>query len=75
MGQKDNKTLIWKDNKTTEIDHVSKSWQSYSIRPKVTEPPVISYSNETQRKQGGYVKKPDEKVLGKTCQVYEHISK
>ena len=72
MGMKDNKTIIWKDNKTTDIDHVSKTWQTYPIRPKSTEPPVIAYSTETQRKQGGYIKKTNETIAGKTCEVYEH---
>lgn len=72
MGQKEHKTIIWKDDKTTEIDHAKKTWQSYKIRQKITEPPVIAYSNETQRKQGGYVKQSNEKVAGNDCEVYKH---
>ncbi len=72
MGQRENKTIIWKDNHTTDIDHVKKTWQEYPIRPKITEPPVIAYSNETQRTQGGYVKKENQKVADKDCEVYEH---
>ncbi len=72
MGQKDHKTTIWKDNKTTIIDHVTKTWQTSPIRPKATEPPIISYSTEKQRQRGGYIKKDNETILGKNCQVYEH---
>ena len=72
MGQKDKKTIIWQDNKTTVIDHVKKTWYTTPIRTKSTEPPVISYSTEKQREQGGYVRKANETVLGKNCQVYEH---
>lgn len=72
MGQKENKTIIWKDNSTTEIDHVNKTWQEYPIRQKITEPPVIAFANETQRTQGGYVKKEPQKVTDKNCEVYEH---
>lgn len=74
MGQKDNKTTIWKDNKTTQIDHASKTWQSFAIRVKSTEPPVIAYSNETQRRQGGYEQQADAAVAGKNCEVYKHKS-
>ncbi|MCD6010760.1 MAG: beta-lactamase [Flavipsychrobacter sp.] len=72
MNQRENSTTIWKDNKTTVYNHVKKNYYTTPVRPKSTEPPVISYSTETQRKQGGYNKKGNETVVGMNCDVYEH---
>lgn len=65
-------TMIWKDGKTTMLNHNTKKYYQTPVRTKSSEPPTIAYSNETQRKQGGYTKKTNEKVAGKDCDVYEH---
>lgn len=72
MGQKEKQTIIWKDNKTTLIDHVKKTWYTTPVRTKSTEPPTIGYSSETQRKQGGYEKQANESISGQDCSVYKH---
>jgi hypothetical protein len=71
-GQREHSTTVWKDNKTTVFNHVKKNYYTTPVRPKSTEPPVISYSSETQRTQGGYSKKGTETIAGKPCDVYEH---
>lgn len=68
----ENITMIWKANQCTTLNHTNKTYYTTPIRPKATEPPVISYSTPEQRKQGGYIKKPNETLLGKPCEVYEH---
>ena len=65
-------TVIWKANQCTNINHIKKTYYISPVRPKSTEPPVIAYSTAEQRKQGGYIKKPNETILGKSCEVYEH---
>lgn len=65
-------TVIWKANQSTNINHIKKTYYISPVRPKSTEPPVIAYSTPEQRTQGGYLKKPNEKILGKECDVYEH---
>lgn len=65
-------TVIWKADQCTTINHISKSYFISPVRQKSTEPPVISYSTPEQRKQGGYMKKPDETLLGRQCEVYEN---
>jgi hypothetical protein len=65
-------TSIWKANQCTTFNHTKKTYYTTPVRPKSTEPPVISYSTTEQRKQGGYIKKTNETLLGKECEVYEH---
>lgn len=67
----ENTTMIWKDGKTTMLNHLTKKYYTTPIRTKSSEPPTIAYSNETQRKQGGYSKKANTKVAGHECEVYE----
>lgn len=73
-GAGEKQTIIWKDNKSTVINHLKKTWFNSPIRSKSTEPPVISYSTELQRKQGGYSKQSNEPVAGKDCMVYKHTN-
>ncbi len=54
------------------INHHKKNYYTTPVRTKSSEPPVIAYSNAEQKKQGGYVKKPNETIAGKDCEVYEH---
>lgn len=72
LYEPENTTMIWKDGKTTMINHHTKKYYTTPVRTKSSEPPTIAYSNETQRKQGGYTKKGKETIAGKECDVYEH---
>jgi hypothetical protein len=72
MNNPEKTTTIWKDNKTTVLNHLKKTYFTTPIRPKSTEPPVISYSNATQRKQGGYEAQASQKICGKECEVFKH---
>ncbi|MFM9943731.1 MAG: hypothetical protein ACKVQB_00720 [Bacteroidia bacterium] len=65
-------TIIWKDNKSTVINHIKKTYYTSAIRPKSTEPPTIAYSTAEQKKQGGYEKQTSETIAGKQCEVYKH---
>lgn len=65
-------TTIWKDNKSTVINHLKKTYFTSPVRPKSTEPPTIAYSSAEQKKQGGYEKQSDETIAGKQCEVYKH---
>lgn len=71
-GAKNIQTTIWKDNKTTWIDHKNKTWKTSSTREKSTEPPTVGYKTEAQIKQDGYVKSDNQILSGKSCKVYEH---
>jgi len=66
------KTIIWKDGKSTIIDHTKKTVAQSPFRSKDTEPPTIVYVNEKQRETEGYVKLKNETIAGKDCEVYEH---
>ncbi len=65
-----NQTTIWKDNKSTIIDHEKKTVAKSSFRPKDTEPPSLAGTDEQTRKNIGYEKLPDETIAGKTCEVW-----
>ncbi|MCB9045463.1 MAG: hypothetical protein H6550_04905 [Chitinophagales bacterium] len=67
-------TVIWKDNKTTEIDHKNKTWKTYTDRALVTEPLIAGYGTEAQRKEAGYTAQGEHVLAGKTCSIYEHVS-
>lgn len=71
-GLKEQKTIVWHNNKTMEVDHLTKTYKEYNIRNKKTEPPAIAYLSEKQKGQGGYIKKGTEFVADKECVVYEH---
>lgn len=71
-GHRELKTLVWHNNKTLEVNHITKTYKTYAIRPKATEPPTIAYSTELQRKQAGYVNKGTQQIAEHTCTVYEN---
>lgn len=68
--EKINQTIIWKDGKSTMINHEKKTVMTSPFRPKVTEPPSIADLSESSRKTAGYEKLPDETVAGKNCEVW-----
>lgn len=63
-------TVIWKDKKSTIINHENKTVAKSSFRPKATEPPAIADTDEKTRKNIGYEKLADETIAGKTCEVW-----
>jgi hypothetical protein len=63
-------TIIWKDKKSTIINHENKTVATSPFRPKATEPPGIADADEKTRNNIGYQKQPDETVAGKTCEVW-----
>jgi hypothetical protein len=65
-------TIIWKDGKSTHINHKNKTVAQSPFRPKDTEPPTIAYVSEQQRKNEGYEKLSNETIAGKNCEVYNH---
>lgn len=65
-----NQTTIWKDKKSTIINHENKTVAKLSFRPKATEPPAIADTDEKTRKNIGYEKLADETIAGKTCEVW-----
>lgn len=65
-----NQTVIWKDKKSTIINHENKTVAKSSFRPKSTEPPAIADVDEKTRKNIGYEKLADETIAGKTCEVW-----
>lgn len=68
--EKTNQTIIWKDGKSTMINHEKKTVMSSPFRPKVTEPPSIADLSESSRNTAGYEKLADETVAGKNCEVW-----
>jgi|GEM_PF-5621855 len=74
-GLKEVKATIWKDNKTTYIDHKNKTWKTSSSRDENTKPQAIGYSTDAQRKLDGYVNTGKHVLAGKDCMVYEHPGK
>jgi hypothetical protein len=67
---KNNQIQIWKDKKTTIIDHEKKTVATTGFRPKATEPPSLADADEQTRKNIGYEKLADESVAGKNCEVW-----
>jgi|GEM_PF-5518260 len=65
-----NQTSIWKDKKTTIIDHTKKTVVKSSWRPKATEPPSLADTDVQSRKYIGYERLADEIVAGKSCEVW-----
>jgi hypothetical protein len=65
-------TIIWKDGRSTFINHEKKTAVKSPFRPKDTEPPTIAYVSEQQRKNEGYEKLDNETIAGKSCEVYNH---
>jgi hypothetical protein len=65
-----NQTVIWKDKKSTIINHENKTVATSSFRPKTTEPPAIADADEKTRKNIGYEKLADEIIAGKTCEAW-----
>lgn len=65
-----NQVTIWKDKKSTIINHDNKSVAKSSFRPKATEPPAIADTDEKTRKNIGYEKLADETIAGKICEVW-----
>ncbi len=63
-------TSIWKDKKTTLVNHETKKVATSPFRVKETEPPGIADISDASRKGIGYEKMPDETVAGKTCEVW-----
>ncbi len=65
-----NKTIIYKDKKTTIINHNRKNAAKSAFRVKDTEPPTIATSSN--REAEGFEKLPNETIAGKECEVYKH---
>lgn len=65
-------TIIWKDKKSTILDHIKKTVVTSSFRSKDSEPPTIALISEENRKGVGYEKLDNEEVAGKSCMVYYH---
>ncbi len=65
-----NQTTIWKDKKSTIIDHEKKIISNSPFRPKSTEPPALADTDEQTRKNIGYEKMADETIAGKPCEVW-----
>ena len=63
-------TIIWKDKKSTIIDHEKKSVSKSGFRPKSTEPPGIADISADARKGIGYEKMADETLADKICEVW-----
>lgn len=71
-GAKNIQTTIWKDNKTTMIDHKNKTWKTMPTRAQSTEPPTVGYKTEAQNKQDGYVRSDNMSISRKSCKVYKN---
>ncbi|NOT51572.1 MAG: hypothetical protein HOP10_09870 [Chitinophagaceae bacterium] len=67
---KTSQTQIWKDKKTTIIDHEKKTVATSGFRPKATEPPAIADTDDNTKKNIGYEKLTNESVAGKNCEVW-----
>ncbi len=65
-----NQTIIYKDKKTTIINHTRKTVANSPFRPKDTEPPTIATS--ANRESEGYEKLANETIAGKECEVYHN---
>ena len=65
-----NQTTIWKDKKSTIIDHEKKTIVKSPWRPKATEPTALANTDEQTRKNIGYEKLADESIAGKKCEVW-----
>jgi hypothetical protein len=65
-----NQTSIWKDGKTTLINHETKKVSTSPFRVKDSEAPAIAETSDNSKKTVGYEKLPDETVAGKTCEVW-----
>lgn len=63
-------TIIWKDKKSTVINHENKNVASSSFRSKDTEPPSLADTDDNTKKSIGYEKLADETIAGKTCEVW-----
>lgn len=63
-------TIIWRDKKSTFVNHIRKDVATSPFRPKDTEPPTIATVSEEQRKREGYERKEDESIAGKKCSVW-----
>ncbi len=67
-----NQAIIWKDGKSTMINHENKTVTTSPFRPKATEAPSIADLPEATRVSIGYEKLPDEMVAGKQCEVWQN---
>ncbi len=67
-----NKTMIWKNNQTTTIDHEKKIVTKTPFRNKDTEAPAVVQISEATRKSIGYEKLPGEIIAGKSCEVWNN---
>lgn len=63
-------TTIWKDKKSTIIDHEKKIVSKSVLRPKSTEAPSIAEIDDKTRNNIGYQKLATETVAGKPCEVW-----
>ncbi len=72
FGNDVDKTIIWKDDKTTIHDHIAKTSWSGKIRPKDTEPPAAATTKPEYMEKVGYMKMDDEDIAGKTCTVWDN---
>jgi hypothetical protein len=67
---RNHQTSIWKDGKTTLINHETKKVSTSPFRVKDSEAPAIAETSDNSKKTIGYEKMPDETVAGKTCEVW-----
>jgi len=65
-----NQTIIWKDKKSTLINHDTKKVANSPFRPKDTEPPGIADISASSRNGIGYEKIADKTIAGKNCEVW-----
>lgn len=63
-------TVIWKDKRSTIINHEKKTAVKSGFRPKSTEPPGIAELDEKTRNNIGYKKLANETIAGKSCEVW-----
>lgn len=63
-------TSIWKNGKSTLINHETKKVASSPFRVKDSEPPSIADIPDATKKSIGYEKLPDETIAQKTCEVW-----
>ncbi|MDZ7846415.1 MAG: hypothetical protein U5L96_06430 [Owenweeksia sp.] len=64
------KTIIYRDGRTTIINHDRKNAAKSAFRPKDTEPPSIATASN--RESEGYEKLPNESIAGRECEVYHN---
>jgi len=67
---RNHQTIIWKDKKSTMLNHEKKSVSTSPFRVKATEPAGLAEVSEQDLAKMGYEKLAGENIAGKPCEVW-----